>query len=103
MGKSLLAVRQVKMFSQFDGLDALHVAIEQRLEELALYFEGSKLPQEEWSAGVLLQQAIVKVKALPAESNIDLMLQEDSYLFFLEQIVSEMEKLYLTIIEINKK
>jgi len=33
----------------------------------------------------------------------NLMLQEDSYLFFLEQIVSEMEKLYLTIIEINKK
>lgn len=103
MGKSLLAIQQVKALHQLDGLEALHVAIENRLEELALYFENSTLPQEAWHAGTLLQQVLISAKSLPCESNVDLVLQEHSYLFFLEQIVNEMEKIHLTIIEIDKK
>lgn len=103
MGKSLLIIQPTPALFQLDGLDALHVTIENRLEAVALYFENSTLPQETWDAKALLQQVINNTKALPEKSAVDLVLQEHSYLFFLEQIVNEIEKVYLTIIEIDKR
>lgn len=105
MGKNLLTLqhKQIKVLQQINGLDALHISIENRLEALALYFETVALPPQQWEAKVLLQVVIGDVRTLPAEDDVDLLLQEHSCLFFLEQIVHELEQLYLTIIEIDKR
>ena len=103
MGKNLLAMQKLPAFAQLEGLEALHVAIENRLEALAVYFENSTLPAMEWGAQALLQQVVNKAKSLPEENDVDLLLQEHSYLFFLEQLVKEIEKVYLIIVKIDKK
>jgi len=100
LGKSLTTNQQLKTL-QISGLDALHNEIENCLENYALYFEKSALPQNLPSLTTLLQQVIVNAQQLPTDG-MEIILEEHSYLFFLEQLVQELNNMYLTMEEIKR-
>jgi len=102
MGRSLLLNPQAQVLQRLQGLDALHKALEDVLESFASFFDRAEKPQDVTKARAWLQQVMDGAKKLPVASDMQLVLEEHSYLFFLEQIVQEMDNLYLTINNINQ-
>lgn len=100
LGKSL-SMQQTKVLQQLVGLEELHTAVEKCLENFAVYFESAKL-QVLPNVTTVLQMVLTNAKKLPVENDLQILLQEHSCLFFLEQIVQELAAMDLIITKINQ-
>jgi len=101
MGKSLVTGQQIQVVQQIKGLDDFHQAIEQQLEKFAVYFEKAQPLEGVQNINSLLQEILLNAKQLPNLENLQLVLQEHSYLFFLEEIVHELAKVQSVVSVLN--
>lgn len=91
----------LKVMSEVHGIDELNALIENGLDELANCFEGlSVIP----SCKINLRSALKNIshitKKMPDEKNTQKLLDEHSLIFFLKQIVKEIEDLHKIIEQI---
>lgn len=83
-----------KMISKIPGIVDLHLAIENSLNHLADCIENCTAPQADPRFHNLLHTIMKITENLQSERDTQRMLDEHSFLFFLEQLVKEIDTLY---------
>ncbi|EKD45754.1 MAG: hypothetical protein ACD_69C00155G0002 [uncultured bacterium] len=89
--------------AQLAAVESLHAIVAGSLTHLAKCFEDIAQPQMMFNLGEALAKISQVVEKLPKSSNAQQVIAEHSFLFFIEQILKELENMRKLIIEANSK
>lgn len=90
-----------KLVHKIKDVEELNYTIEASLDELAKYFASLSLPHSEINLEVSIEKITKIIDALPYGDTAEKIIDEHSFLFFLEQIIKEVRDLQEMTLKIN--
>lgn len=90
-----------RVIRKINSLENLHIVIEGILDKLAIHIEDFSPPQLRVNFAALLTSIELITNELPPEQSAQKLLDEHSFLFFMEQLLKELEVLNNLVCKIN--